>query len=85
MTVFTPHQDDALKAVAGCVVAAYNVSFDLRFLEYELSRVGVRHAPGLAEAGVGQPGQLVGRHAEIGVAQQVAGTDAQQVAILESP
>ena len=33
-----------LRAVAGCVVAAYNVSFDLRFLETELARVGVRHA-----------------------------------------
>lgn len=33
-----------LRAVAGCVVAAYNASFDLRFLEFELGRVGVRHA-----------------------------------------
>ncbi len=48
------------------------------------ARIGVRHAPGLTQAGVGQPGQLVGRHPEIGVTQQVAGTDAQQVAILEA-
>jgi DNA polymerase III subunit epsilon len=33
-----------LRAISGCVVAAYNVSFDLRFLESELDRVGVRHA-----------------------------------------
>jgi DNA polymerase-3 subunit epsilon len=32
-----------LRAISGCVVAAYNVSFDLRFLEAELGRVGVRH------------------------------------------
>ena len=32
-----------LKAIAGCVVAAYNVSFDMRFLEHELGRVGVQH------------------------------------------
>lgn len=32
-----------LRAVEGCVIAAYNVSFDLRFLEYELGRSGVRH------------------------------------------
>jgi DNA polymerase-3 subunit epsilon len=33
-----------LRAISGCVVAAYNVSFDLRFLEAELARVGVQHA-----------------------------------------
>ena len=33
-----------LKAIAGCVVAAYNVSFDMRFLNFELSRVCVEHA-----------------------------------------
>jgi DNA polymerase III epsilon subunit-like protein len=33
-----------LRAVAGCVVAAYNVAFDLRFLDAELAGVGVRHA-----------------------------------------
>jgi DNA polymerase-3 subunit epsilon len=32
-----------LRSLAGCVVAAYNASFDLRFLEAELSRVGVDH------------------------------------------
>lgn len=31
-----------VEALAGCVLAAYNVSFDLRFLQEELSRVGVR-------------------------------------------
>ncbi|HEX3151014.1 MAG TPA: 3'-5' exonuclease [Gemmataceae bacterium] len=33
-----------LKAIAGCVVAAYNVSFDMRFLNFELSRVCVEHS-----------------------------------------
>lgn len=33
-----------LRAVAGCVVAAYNAAFDVRFLEAELDRVGVRHS-----------------------------------------
>ena len=33
-----------LRAVSGCVVAAYNSSFDVRFLEAELGRAGVRHA-----------------------------------------
>jgi DNA polymerase III epsilon subunit-like protein len=32
-----------LRAISGCVVAAYNVSFDMRFLESELTRVDVRH------------------------------------------
>jgi DNA polymerase-3 subunit epsilon len=32
-----------LRAVAGCVVAAYNASFDVRFLEHELGGVGVQH------------------------------------------
>src|SRR5215213_9556634 len=33
-----------LQAVSGCVVAAYNAAFDVRFLEAELGHVGVRHA-----------------------------------------
>ena len=33
-----------LRAISGCVVAAYNASFDVRFLEVELRRVGVGHA-----------------------------------------
>jgi DNA polymerase III subunit epsilon len=33
-----------LKAISGCVVAAYNVSFDMRFLNFELNRVCVDHA-----------------------------------------
>jgi DNA polymerase-3 subunit epsilon len=32
-----------LGALAGCLVAAYNAAFDLRFLEFELGRCGVRH------------------------------------------
>jgi DNA polymerase-3 subunit epsilon len=35
--------DHLLRAISGCVLAAYNVSFDLRFLEEELSRLGVGH------------------------------------------
>ena len=34
-----------IDAVAGCVVAAYNVYFDIRFLEYELSRAGFKNIP----------------------------------------
>jgi DNA polymerase-3 subunit epsilon len=36
--------DHLLRAISGCVLAAYNVSFDLRFLEAELGRLGVRHS-----------------------------------------
>jgi DNA polymerase III epsilon subunit-like protein len=32
-----------VRAIAGCVLAAYNVSFDLRFLEAELRQLGVGH------------------------------------------
>ena len=32
-----------LQALSGCILAAYNVAFDLRFLEAELERVGIRH------------------------------------------
>ena len=32
-----------VESLAGCVVAAYNAAFDVRFLEHELGRVGVRH------------------------------------------
>lgn len=32
---------DLIDAMAGCVVAAYNVYFDMRFLEYELQRSGI--------------------------------------------
>ncbi|MBW3539502.1 MAG: 3'-5' exonuclease [Planctomycetes bacterium] len=37
---FADIADSLLHALSGCVVAAYNVYFDLRFLEYELSRAG---------------------------------------------
>ena len=33
-----------LQAVSGCVLAAYNVAFDMRFLESELGLAGFRHA-----------------------------------------
>ena len=32
-------------ATAGCVVAAYNVYFDIRFLGFEMANIGVRHLP----------------------------------------
>lgn len=34
-----------VRTLYGCVLAAYNVYFDLPFLEYELSRVGLRSVP----------------------------------------
>ena len=34
-----------LEATAGCAVAAYNVYFDMQFLEFELGNSGVRHLP----------------------------------------
>ena len=34
-----------VRAIAGCVVAAYNVSFDLGFLQHELSLVGIQRMP----------------------------------------
>lgn len=36
---------DLVEALRGCVVSAYNVYFDIRFLSYELGRAGVRHLP----------------------------------------
>jgi DNA polymerase III subunit epsilon len=32
-----------LQSLAGCVVAAYNAAFDVRFLDHELGRLGVGH------------------------------------------
>ena len=34
-----------LQALSGCVLASYNIYFDLAFLEYELSQIGVRDSP----------------------------------------
>lgn len=36
---------ELVAAVQGCVIAAYNVYFDIKFLDFELSSVGVDHAP----------------------------------------
>lgn len=33
-----------VEALSGCVLAAYNVAFDLRFLQEELGRVGIRQS-----------------------------------------
>ncbi len=34
-----------VEAISGCVVAAYNVTFDLGFLLHELSQVGIKQTP----------------------------------------
>ncbi len=39
---FADIADDLLAAISGCVLTAYNVYFDMRFLTAELDRVGVR-------------------------------------------
>jgi DNA polymerase-3 subunit epsilon len=36
---------DVLRALSGCVAAAYNVYFDMRFLDDELQRVGIDDSP----------------------------------------
>ncbi len=36
---------ELLAATQGCVIAAYNVYFDMRFLNFELANVGVYHEP----------------------------------------
>ena len=42
---FADLASDFLMAISGCVVATYNVCFDLEFLTYELGRVGVTGVP----------------------------------------
>lgn len=36
---------ELLAAIEGCVIAAYNVYFDIKFLDFELGNSGVAHAP----------------------------------------
>ncbi|WP_254510513.1 3'-5' exonuclease [Anatilimnocola floriformis] len=36
---------ELLTATQGCILAAYNVYFDIRFLNYELANAGVMHQP----------------------------------------
>lgn len=36
---------EIVAATSGCVIAAYNAYFDMKFLEFELNRVGVTHQP----------------------------------------
>lgn len=42
---FSEIAGDVVHALSDCVVAAYNVYFDMRFLNYELDRAGCRCAP----------------------------------------
>ena len=37
--------EDVVNALSGCVLAAYNVYFDMRFLDYEFNRAGVVASP----------------------------------------
>ena len=37
--------DDFVGAIAGCMVASYNIYFDIKFLQYELARAGVDAVP----------------------------------------
>jgi DNA polymerase-3 subunit epsilon len=62
-----------LRAVAGCVVAAYNAAFDVRFLESELGQLGVRHSfPHLCLMYL-RPMLGLGRHCRLGVACRAHG------------
>jgi DNA polymerase III epsilon subunit-like protein len=36
---------DFVRAISGCAVAAYNVYFDIRFIEYELRQAGITKVP----------------------------------------
>lgn len=36
---------DVVTALSGCVLSAYNVYFDMGFIQYELENAGVRHEP----------------------------------------
>ena len=42
---FSDIAGEVVEATAGCVLAAYNVYFDMQFLEFELGNSGVRHMP----------------------------------------
>ncbi|MBN1766098.1 MAG: 3'-5' exonuclease [Sedimentisphaerales bacterium] len=41
--VFADIAGDFLESVSGCVLAAYDVYFDIKFLTYELEQVGIKH------------------------------------------
>lgn len=43
--VFEQIAADLVRALSDCVIAAYNVYFDMRFLDYELNLAGVGHSP----------------------------------------
>ena len=42
---FAEISGDVVRAMADCVVAAYNVYFDIRFLSYELQAAGLGDVP----------------------------------------
>lgn len=43
--VFKDIAGNFVNALSGCVVAAYNVYFDIKFLDYELKQAGISHQP----------------------------------------
>lgn len=42
---FSQIAGELVEATKGCVIAAYNIYFDVKFLQFELSNSGLRHAP----------------------------------------
>lgn len=42
---FSDIAGELVAATAGCVIAAYNVYFDVQFLDFELGNAGVNHTP----------------------------------------
>jgi len=43
--IFEDVAGELLRVVSGCVLAAYNVYFDIRFLNFEMANAGVDHEP----------------------------------------
>jgi DNA polymerase-3 subunit epsilon len=42
---FSEITGDFVDSLSGCVVAAYNVYFDIKFLDFELQQAGILHSP----------------------------------------
>jgi len=62
-----------VRAAAGCVVAAYNVYFDIRFLEFELRAAGIPLVPPHVCLMYMRPMLGIGRRCPLGDACQVHG------------